>query len=166
MSSTFREQAETGQYLSSCNDTRRKEIDEDGLSDDEPHLPQGLAGARHGRHGCPHQRVHRCCEGVSSKVLVFYSGLRGAVIALICSAFDPENKIIFNIWAVEGFTWLLVGLVGLMGIIGHFSLTRSWPGDGRGTGLALHHRVWSGDGQRVGLRSGADAEGWRDCGGD
>ena len=58
-------------------------------------------------------------------MLVFYSGLGGAVIALICSAFDPENKIIFNISAVEGFTWLLVGLVGLMGIIGHFSLTRS-----------------------------------------
>ena len=65
------------------------------------------------------------CENVSSKVLVFYSGLGGLIISLICSCFDEKNKIFFNISAVDINTWLVLGLVGVTGIAGHFSLTRS-----------------------------------------
>ena len=65
------------------------------------------------------------CEKVSSKVMVFYSGLGGVLISFICSAFDEEKNIVFNIFTVPTNTWLLLGLVGLLGVIGHFSLTRS-----------------------------------------
>jgi len=65
------------------------------------------------------------CERVSSKVLVFYSGLGGVLISLICAAFDSENKIILNISAVEDSSWLLLLVLGLMGILGYFALTRS-----------------------------------------
>ena len=65
------------------------------------------------------------CENVSSKVLVFYSGLGGLIISLICSCFDEKNKIFFSISAVDINTWLVLGLVGVTGIAGHFSLTRS-----------------------------------------
>ena len=65
------------------------------------------------------------CERVSSNVLVFYSGLGGLLIAFICTGFDEKNKIIFDISAVDVTTWLLLCLVGLTGMVGHFSLTRS-----------------------------------------
>ena len=81
----------------SRNDTERKEIDEDEPNG-EPHYYLGvLLALGTAVMGALTNVCIARCEGVSSKVLVFYSGLGGAVIALICSAFDPENKIIFNI---------------------------------------------------------------------
>jgi len=65
------------------------------------------------------------CEKVSSKVMVFYSGLGGLLISLVCSSRDPANAILFSITAITGDTWLMLILLGLMGIIGYFSMTRS-----------------------------------------
>ena len=65
------------------------------------------------------------CERVSSKVMVFYSGLGGVFIALICILFDQESKVNFNILLREETSWPLLLLLGLMGILGYFSLTRS-----------------------------------------
>ena len=65
------------------------------------------------------------CDRVSSKVMVFYSGLGGVFIALICIVFDQESKVEFNILLTEAATWPLLLLLGLMGILGYFSLTRS-----------------------------------------
>ena len=65
------------------------------------------------------------CERVSSKVMVFYSGLGGVFIALICISFDPESRSEFNILLREETTWPLLLVLGLMGILGYFSLTRS-----------------------------------------
>ena len=65
------------------------------------------------------------CERVSSKVMVFYNGLGGVFIALICIMFDPKSKTSFNILLTEETTWPLILILGLMGILGHFSLTRS-----------------------------------------
>ena len=65
------------------------------------------------------------CEKVSSKVMVFYSGLGGLLISLVCSSRDPANAILFSITAIAGDTWLMLILLGLMGIIGYFSMTRS-----------------------------------------
>ena len=65
------------------------------------------------------------CERVSSKVMVFYSGLGGVFIALICIMFDPESRTTFIILLTEQTTWPLLLLLGLMGILGYFSLTRS-----------------------------------------
>lgn len=65
------------------------------------------------------------CERVSSKVMVFYSGLGGVFIALICILFDQESKVNFNTLLREETSWPLLLLLGLMGILGYFSLTRS-----------------------------------------
>ena len=65
------------------------------------------------------------CDRVSSKVMVFYSGLGGVFIALICIVFDQESKVEFNILLREETSWPLLLLLGLMGILGYFSLTRS-----------------------------------------
>ena len=65
------------------------------------------------------------CEKVSSKVMVFYAGLGGVIIAFICSYFDEENKIIYNISAISGNQWLILTAMGSAGIIGHFCMTRS-----------------------------------------
>ena len=62
---------------------------------------------------------------MSSKVLVFYSGIGGVIISFVCSALDSDNKILLNISAVEGKTWILLFFLGLMGILGYFALTRS-----------------------------------------
>ena len=65
------------------------------------------------------------CEKVSSKVMVFYSGLGGCILAFICSIFDNDNKIIFAISTISGNQWLVLVSLGLMGLVGHFSMTRS-----------------------------------------
>ena len=65
------------------------------------------------------------CERVSSMVLVFWAGLGGVVIALGCTGFDSEAKIMFNISDIDEYAWPLLTVLGLMGILGHFSLTRA-----------------------------------------
>ena len=65
------------------------------------------------------------CEKVSSKVMVFYNGIGGVILALICSFFDHENSIVFSITTISLNTWLLLGLLGVSGILGYFSMTRS-----------------------------------------
>lgn len=41
------------------------------------------------------------CEKVSSKVMVFYNGLGGLILALMCSYFDSENAIVFSISSIR-----------------------------------------------------------------
>ena len=65
------------------------------------------------------------CEKVSSKVMVFYNGIGGVILALICSYYDHENSIVFSITTITLNTWLLLGLLGVSGILGYFSMTRS-----------------------------------------
>ena len=65
------------------------------------------------------------CERVSSKVLVFWAGLGGVLIALLCTVFDQEAEIIFNISDIEDSAWPLLLLLGLMGLLGQLSLTRA-----------------------------------------
>ena len=65
------------------------------------------------------------CERVSSKVLVFWNGLGGVLIAFICAAFNTENRLVFIISDVGDYVWPLLITLGLMGLLGHFSLTRS-----------------------------------------
>ena len=65
------------------------------------------------------------CEKVSSKVMVFYNGLGGVILALMCSYYDSDNSIIFSISSISLNTWLLLVLLGLSGIMGYFSMTRS-----------------------------------------
>jgi len=65
------------------------------------------------------------CEKVSSSVMVFFSGLGGVVLALVFSIFDEDNRIIFNISSISLEQWLILAMLGGMGIIGYFSMTRS-----------------------------------------
>ena len=65
------------------------------------------------------------CEKVSSKVMVFYNGLGGVILALMCSYYDSDNSIIFSINSISLNTWLLLVVLGLSGILGYFSMTRS-----------------------------------------
>ena len=65
------------------------------------------------------------CERVSSKVLVFWNGLGGVLIAFVCAALEEESKVLLSISDVEDYVWLLLAVLGLMGLLGHFSLTRS-----------------------------------------
>ena len=65
------------------------------------------------------------CEKVSSSIMVFYSGLGGVFLALIFSIFDEENRIIFNITSISLNQWLILTMLGTMGIVGYFSMTRS-----------------------------------------
>ena len=65
------------------------------------------------------------CERVSSMVLVFWASLGGVVIALGCTGFDSEAKIMFNISDIDEYAWPLLTVLGLMSILGHFSLTRA-----------------------------------------
>ena len=65
------------------------------------------------------------CEKVSSKVMVFYNGLGGVILALTCSYYDSENSLVFSISSISLNTWLLLALLGLSGIMGYFSMTRS-----------------------------------------
>ena len=48
------------------------------------------------------------CEKVSSKVMVFYSGLGGCILAFVLSIFDNDNKIIFDITSISGNQWLVM----------------------------------------------------------
>lgn len=65
------------------------------------------------------------CEKVSSSVMVFFSGLGGVVLALVFSIFDKDNRIIFNFTSISLEQWLILAMLGGMGIIGYFSMTRS-----------------------------------------
>eukprot|EP00091_Calanus_sinicus_P015788 TRINITY_DN34506_c0_g1_i1.p1 TRINITY_DN34506_c0_g1~~TRINITY_DN34506_c0_g1_i1.p1 ORF type:complete len:134 (-),score=52.91 TRINITY_DN34506_c0_g1_i1:125-526(-) len=65
------------------------------------------------------------CEKVSSSVMVFFSGLGGVVLALVFSIFDKDNRIIFNFTSISFEQWLILAMLGGMGIIGYFSMTRS-----------------------------------------
>ena len=65
------------------------------------------------------------CERVSSKVLVFWNGLGGVLIAFVCAALEEESKVLLSISDVEDYVWPLLAVLGLMGLLGHFSLTRS-----------------------------------------
>jgi len=65
------------------------------------------------------------CEVVTSSVLVFYSGMGGVIVALLCSIFDPNNKIVFSISDISLDDWLILVALGASGMIGYFSMTRS-----------------------------------------
>ena len=99
------------------------------LTDEEPGASRYYVGCLlavlTGVFGAANNVVIARCEKVSSKVMVFYAGLGGLIISFICSSFDADNKIIYNITAISSNQWLVLTLLGLMGIIGHFCMTRS-----------------------------------------
>jgi len=64
-------------------------------------------------------------EGASSSLMVFYSGLGGVFLALGFSCLDPNNRIIFNIAAIEVDEWLFLLMLGGSGLLGYYSMTRS-----------------------------------------
>jgi len=64
-------------------------------------------------------------EGASSSLMVFYSGLGGVFLALGFSFLDPNNRIIFNIAAIEVDEWLFLLMLGGSGLLGYYSMTRS-----------------------------------------
>lgn len=65
------------------------------------------------------------CQEVSSSVMVFYSGLGGVVLAFVFGFLDPQDRILFSISSVSTTEWLVLGMLGGMGILGYFCLTRS-----------------------------------------
>jgi len=65
------------------------------------------------------------CERVSSTVMVFFSGVGGVVLALVFSIFDQDNTIVFNPTVITWEQWGVLVVLGGMGIIGYFSMTRS-----------------------------------------
>ena len=99
------------------------------LSDEEPGASKYYVGCLlavlTGVFGAANNVVIARCEKVSSKVMVFYAGLGGLIISFICSSFDADNKIIYNITVISSNQWLVLTGLGLMGIIGHFCMTRS-----------------------------------------
>jgi len=65
------------------------------------------------------------CESVSSSVMVFYSGLGGVVLALVCSSMDGNNRIVFDIASIPYDEWLILIMLGGSGLLGYYSMTRS-----------------------------------------
>jgi len=65
------------------------------------------------------------CERVSSTVMVFFSGVGGVVLALVFSIFDQDNNIVFNPAVITWEQWVVLLVLGGMGIAGYFSMTRS-----------------------------------------
>ena len=65
------------------------------------------------------------CEKVSSKVLMFYSGLGGLLLSLLVSALDPAADLLLTLASIPGTTWLLLIVLGVMGILGCFSMSAS-----------------------------------------
>jgi len=65
------------------------------------------------------------CQEVSSSVQVFYSGLGGVIIAIVIGFLDHQNRILFAFTSVTASEWMLLGMLGGMGILGYFCLTRS-----------------------------------------
>ena len=65
------------------------------------------------------------CEKVSSKVLMFYSGLGGLLLSLLVSALDPAADLLLTLASIPGTTWMLLTVLGVMGILGCFSMSAS-----------------------------------------
>jgi len=65
------------------------------------------------------------CDSVSSSVMVFYSGIGGVILAVVCSVIDPSNRIVFNITSVPYDEWLILLMLGGSGLLGYYSMTRS-----------------------------------------
>jgi len=65
-------------------------------------------------------------EEVSTTSLCTYSGLGGIILALIYGTmFDTEDVILTNINMISAHEWLILLLLGGMGLVGFFALTRS-----------------------------------------
>ena len=100
------------------------EDDEDGKSLEDYYFGVGLAISTAVAGSMANVAIAKC-EKVSSKVMVFYNGLGGVLLALMCSYYDSENSIVFSISSISLNSWLLLVLLGLSGIMGYFSMTRS-----------------------------------------
>jgi len=65
-------------------------------------------------------------EQISSTAIVTYSGVGGVVLALGYGVLvDPEDKIVPNFAMVTAEEWLTLLMLGGMGLVGFFALTRS-----------------------------------------
>ena len=100
------------------------EEDEDSKSLDDYYFGVGLAISTAVAGSMANVAIAKC-EKVSSKVMVFYNGLGGVLLALMCSYYDSENSIVYSISSISLNSWLLLVLLGLSGIMGYFSMTRS-----------------------------------------
>jgi len=66
------------------------------------------------------------CEEMSSIAMVTYSGLGGILLALVYGlSVDPDDKIVSSFMSVTAEEWLPLLLLGAMGLVGFFALTRS-----------------------------------------
>jgi len=66
------------------------------------------------------------CEDISSLSMVTYSGFGGVVLSIVYGMFvDHEAKILFSFTSIEAHEWLMLLLLGGMGLVGYFCLTRS-----------------------------------------
>jgi len=66
------------------------------------------------------------CQDISSLAMVTYSGLGGVVLSgLYGVVVDDETKIFFSISSIDTREWLLLLLLGGMGLVGYFCLNRS-----------------------------------------
>ena len=55
----------------------------------------------------------------------YYSGLGGVLLALVYGlSVDPEDKIVTSFTSVTAEEWLPLLLLGAMGLVGFFALTR------------------------------------------
>merc|ERR1712226_557193 len=57
--------------------------------------------------------------------MVFYSGLGGVILAFVFGCLDPQDRILFSLSSVSPTEWLVLSMLGGMGILGYFCLTRS-----------------------------------------
>jgi len=66
------------------------------------------------------------CEDMSSIAMVTYSGVGGVVLAVAYGVLvDPEDKIVPSFTMVTADEWLTLLMLGVMGLVGFFALTRS-----------------------------------------
>jgi len=66
------------------------------------------------------------CDDISSLAMVTYSGVGGVVLSVLYgAAIDHEAKIFFSFSSIDAREWLLLLLLGAMGLVGYFCLTKS-----------------------------------------
>ena len=114
-----------GEYVMLIKDSLHKGGNCDGMEESENYNVGVLFAIGTAVTGAMANVVIARCEKVSSKVLVFYSGLGGVILAFICSIFDQNNLMIFNFSSISINQWMMLTVLGLMGIVGYFSMTRS-----------------------------------------
>ena len=114
-----------GEYVMHIKDSLHKGGNCDGMEESENYYVGVLFAIGTAVTGAMANVVIARCEKVSSKVLVFYCGLGGVILAFICSIFDQNNLMIFNFSSISINQWMMLTVLGLMGIVGYFSMTRS-----------------------------------------